>query len=178
MAGQLPGRRDRPPKLLDAEALWDYALKLLSGRALSLSEARLRLSRKAQNTGDVDAVLAKLREYGYLNDAVFAQYFAAMRKENQGLGRNRVVRELRQRRVSSTVAEKAVAAAFEGSDEIGMIEQFLAKKFRNVDLREYLREKKQLAAAFRRLQYAGFSTSNSIRVLRRYADSADELEES
>lgn len=177
MAGQFPGKRDRAPKLLDAEALWDYALKLLSGRALSLSETRLKLRRKALNAADVDGVLAKLREYGYLNDAVFAEHFAAMRKENQGLGRSRVARDLRQRRVSSTVAEKAVAAAFEGSDEVGMIEQFLAKKFRSVDLRQHLQERKHLAAAFRRLQYAGFSAANSIRVLRRYAESADELEE-
>jgi regulatory protein len=145
---------------------------------LTAAEVRRKLVAKALDPDDVEGAMAKLREYGYLDDSKFAEHYASMRKENQGLGKGRVVRDLRQRRVAPALAEKAVATAFEGSDEVQMIEQYLARKFRSVNLREYLRDPKHLASAFRRLQYAGFGSSASIKVLRRYADRAEELEDS
>ena len=58
-----------------------------------------------------------------------------------------------------------------------MIESFLARKYRGKDLGALLSEEKHLASAFRRLRAAGFSTGNSIRVLKRFAAEADRLEE-
>jgi RecX family. len=88
----------------------------------------------------------------------------------------RVLRDLGQRKVGSTVAQKAVEQIFEGADETAMVEEFLARKFRNQKLSEYLQEPKHLAAAFRRLRYAGFSSTVSIRVLKKYAAQAEDLE--
>jgi hypothetical protein len=79
--------------------------------------------------------------------------------------------------VAPTVAERAVASAFEGTDEVQMIENFLERKFRNVDLAQHLRDDRRLQAAYRRLRYAGFSSGASIRVLKRYAERAGDLEE-
>ncbi|MEP6539314.1 MAG: RecX family transcriptional regulator [Bryobacteraceae bacterium] len=145
-------------------------------RALTVSELREKLKRRAQEAGDVDGVLAKLKEYGYLNDNQFAETFANARRENQGFGKRRVLQDLKQRRVAPKLAEQAVAQTFEGVDETPMIEQFLARKFRGKKLSEYLQEPKHLAAAFRRLQYAGFGAGPSIQVLKRYAARAEELE--
>jgi hypothetical protein len=39
-----------------------------------------------------------------------------------------------------------------------------------------LRDEKHLASAYRKLRYAGFGSGNAIRVLKRYAERADELE--
>jgi len=165
-----------PPRLLDAEGLWSFALKVLGMRALTVSELREKLKRRAQEPSDVAGVLDKLREYGYLNDDQFAESFATARRENQGFGKRRVLQDLKQRKVASKVAEQAVAQTFEGVDETVMIEQFLARKFRGKNLKEYLQEQKHLAAAFRRLQYAGFGAGPSIQVLKRYAAQAEELE--
>jgi regulatory protein len=87
------------------------------------------------------------------------------------------MRDLMARRVAPAVAQEAVNAAFEGADEVGMIEQFLARKFRGKDLGALLQEEKNLASAFRKLRLAGFSAGTSIRVLKRYAAEADRLEE-
>ena len=95
----------------------------------------------------------------------------------KGLGKTRVLRDLMARRVAPAVAKEAVDAAFEGVDEIAMIEAFLARKYRGKDLGALLQEQKQLASAFRKLRGAGFSTGNSIRVLKRYAAEAERLEE-
>jgi regulatory protein len=88
-----------------------------------------------------------------------------------------VLRDLMARRVAPAVAKEAVDAAFEGVDEVGMIEAFLKRKYRGKDLGALLREQKELASAFRKLRGAGFSTGNSIRVLKRYAAEAERLEE-
>ena len=166
----------RPPRLLDAEGLWGFALKSLGMRGLTVSELREKLRKRAQDPLDVDGVLAKLKEYGYLNDDRFAETFATARRDNQGFGKRRVLQDLKQRRVAPKVAEQAVQQTFEGVDETAMIEQFLARKFRGKDLHEYLQEQKHLAAAFRRLQYAGFGAGPSIQVLKRYAAQAEQLE--
>ena len=52
----------------------------------------------------------------------------------------------------------------------------MERKFRGKVLPEYLAEPKNLAAAFRRLRYAGFSSTASIQALRRHSEQADELE--
>jgi regulatory protein len=167
----------RPPKPLDREALMNYAARGLSARAQSISELRARLKRRAACDEDVTDVLARLKEAGLLNDRQFAGSFANWRKDNQGLGKTRVMRDLMARRVAPAVAQEAVNAAFEGADEIAMIEQFLARKFRGKDLGALLQEEKNLASAFRKLRLAGFSAGNSIRVLKRYPAEADRLEE-
>lgn len=170
-------RGSREPKKLDSDGLWAYSLKLLGGRALSAGEVRQKLARRAEKESDVELTIGKLREYGYLNDTRFAENYAAWRKDNEGFGRMRVLRDLRQRRVAPTVADAAVQGVFEGTDEVAQIEAFLERKYRNVDLPELLRDDKKLQSAFRRLRYAGFSSGASISVLKRFASSADQLED-
>jgi len=154
---------------LDEAALTAYAARLLGGRAYSVGEMRSRLRRRAAKPSDVEAVLANLRRLGYLNDRSFAGSFASARLENEGFGKARVLRDLRQRQVAPAVAEQAVASAYRETDETALIEAFLARRFRGKDLAVLLREEKHLASAWRRLRYAGFSSANALRVLKRYA---------
>ncbi|MGH9628003.1 MAG: regulatory protein RecX, partial [Bryobacteraceae bacterium] len=177
----IPGRashgRKRASKLLDADSLFDFALKALGARALSTGELRQKLLKRAESPASVDAVLTRLKEDGYLNDSRFAESYAASRRDNKGFGKMRVLRDLRQRRVAPPLAERAVSEAYENVDEKELIEQFLARKYRSVELGKYLHEPKNLASAFRRLRYAGFSGGASITVLKRYASRADELDD-
>ena len=170
-------RQPRAPRLLDADALNGYAMKILGVRALSVSEVRVKLTRKAENPADVEPLIARLREYGFLNDAKFAENYAAARRDREGFGKMRVLRDLRQRRVAPPVAENAVTATFSGVDETEMIEAFLARKFRNVNLTAHLQDERHLQSVYRKLRYAGFSSGATIGVLKRYAARADELED-
>ncbi|HYI94869.1 MAG TPA: RecX family transcriptional regulator [Bryobacteraceae bacterium] len=167
----------RAPKKVDADGLWAYSLKLLGGRAMSTGEVRQKLVRRAEKEADIETTISKLREYGYLNDTQFAESFAAGRRDNEGFGRMRVLRDLRQRRVAPNLATEAVEQAFEGTDETARIEAFLERKYRNVNLGELLQEDKKLHGAYRRLRYAGFSSGASIRVLKRFAAQAEQLED-
>jgi regulatory protein len=167
----------RTPKPLDVEGLMNYAARALSARAYTVSELKTRLKKRAARVEDIEAVLARLKDAGVVNDRRFAGSFAEWRRENQGLGKTRVLRDLMARRVAPAVAKEAVDAAFEGVDEIAMIEAFLKRKYRGKDLGALLKEEKNLASAFRKLRGAGFSAGNSIRVLKRYAAEAERLEE-
>ena len=71
--------KERQRPRLDANALWEYALRVLGGRAHSTGELREKLRRKAELAADVDPAIARLKEYGYLNDRKFAESFAAAR---------------------------------------------------------------------------------------------------
>ncbi len=146
------------------------------GRAHSSGELREKLRRRAQSPEDVDAVLAKLKEAGYLNDRHFAENYAAARLQNQGLGKMRVLRDLRQRRVAPKLAEQVTDQTYQQTNEADLIEEFLRRKYRGKQLGTFFSEEKNLAAAFRRLRYAGFSAGQSIRVLKRFAAQPEALD--
>jgi len=167
----------RTPKQLDRDGLMAFAAQALSARALTISELRDKLKRRAADPAEVDEVLARLKESGYLNDQRFAESYASWRRDEGGFGKTRVFRDLMSRRVAPAVAKQAAETAYEGADEVAMIESFLARKYRGKDLGALLKEQKHLASAYRKLRTSGFSTGNSIKVLKRYAEQAELIEE-
>jgi regulatory protein len=177
----MPSARSRkprkPPAPLNVEGLLAYSARVLTARAQTTSELRQKLTRRAAERSDVDDVIRRLKENGYLNDQRFAESFANWRRDNEGFGKTRVVRDLMARRVAPELAKKAAESAYTGTDETALIEQFLQRKFRGKNLGVLLQEDKHLASAFRRLRTAGFSAGGSIKVLKRYAAEAERLEE-
>jgi len=121
-------RKPKKVQKLAAEELFDYAVKLLAGRACSSAELAGKLRLKAEHPGDVDGTIARLKELQYLDDARFAESFANARVENSGFGQMRVLSDLRARRVSSKLADRAVATAFEGKDENELIDAYIARR--------------------------------------------------
>lgn len=169
--------KGRTVKRLDREELFHYAASVLAKRAQSAGELRAKLVRKAAEPADVEPVLARLREYGFLDDSKFAEGFATARRDSGVFGASRVMRDLRQRRVSGAVAEKAVGEAFQDVDENEAIAAWLQRKLRGKNIGEFLSEEKNLASVYRKLVYAGFRSGAAIRVLKGYSKRADELDE-
>lgn len=164
----------RIPNKLDEPELWDYALRVLGRRAHSTAELKRKLASRAKSPSDVDATLTKLREYGFADDRKFSEAFAGSRLQNQGFGRLRVLHELRSKRVAPGIAAQAVEKAFDGTDELQLIQNFLARKYRGKDLAEFLKEEKNLASVYRRLRTAGFSSNGSLTILKRYSRKTDD----
>jgi regulatory protein len=164
-------------KKLAQGGLWDYALRSLDRRAFSQAELRKKLSLRAESPAVLNEVMAKLQEYGMLDDKRFAEVYAASRLEGQGFGAGRVLRDLRAKRVNSAEAEQAVSEVYAQTDELTLASNFLARKLRGKDLTEYLAEEKHLLSAFRRLRVAGFSSSVALKVLKSHSRRAEELEE-
>jgi regulatory protein len=161
---------------LGGDQLWEFALRTLDRRAYSEAELRRKLSARAETKPALDEVMKKLREYGLLDDARFAESFAASRLEGQGFGAQRVLRDLRARSVAMQAAESAIRRVYGEVEETELAARFLERKFRSKNLPEFLREEKNLAAAYRRLRTAGFTSSASVTVLKRFAQRAEELE--
>jgi regulatory protein len=162
---------------LSSEALWNYAVKALGQRAHSTGELRAKLTGRAERAADVEPVIARLRDYGYLNDSRFAENFAGAKLENHGLGKSRVLRDLRQRKVSSGLAERTVNSLYGKVDEMELIASFIRRKVRTkLPLPEALEDPKTLASAYRKLIRAGFSSSNVIGALKRIAKEGNLLD--
>lgn len=171
--------KSRTPKALDAAGLFNYALRALRARALTQAELRTRLRARAEHSGDVEDVLARLKQYGYLDDCRFAETYARLRRENQGFGKYRVLRDLKSRRIAPALAEKAVSEAFRETDEPRLIEQYLRRKLRYAGARPTLDDPRKLASLYRMLLRAGFSSAKileSLRKLSAQSDWVDDLE--
>ncbi|MEP7352954.1 MAG: RecX family transcriptional regulator [Acidobacteriota bacterium] len=170
-------RKPRVPKTLERNELMNYAAQAMAARAQSAGELRTRLLRKAAHKPDVDEVVAYFKDLGYLNDEKFAGMFADWRRENQGIGQAKVMRDLLSRKVAPAVAKQAVADSYKDVDETALIDDFLRRKYRGKDLKALLAEPKHLASAYRKLRMAGFGSGNSIKLLKGFAAGADELED-
>ena len=170
--------RSRQPRLLSAAELQHYAIQALARRARSTAELRRLLKRRAPDPGDIPAVLAKLKEYGFLDDERYAQAFASWRLENNRLGQRRVERDLRSHLVAPKLAKQAVAAVYEEVDESAMVREHITRRIRH---RGAPKDRKALASLYRHLIGAGFSSAAIIPALRRLskpdADWLAEVEE-
>ncbi|HEY7391801.1 MAG TPA: regulatory protein RecX [Bryobacteraceae bacterium] len=167
---------ERKPRLLDDDALWAYALRLLAGRAHSQGELREKLRRRAARAGAVEEAMSRLKEDGYLDDRKFAEGFAAARLANDKLGRGRVVRDLRQRRVAPSLAEQTVRELYKNVNEEALIEDWVRRKYRLTPPENLFQQDKDMALAYRRLLRAGFRSGDILRVLKRFARHPELLE--
>jgi regulatory protein len=167
----------RAPATLDGDKLWEYALRLLAQRPNSSSEIRQKLARRAESPNAVNAVLNKLREYGFADDQKFSEAYAAARLQNQGFGRMRILRDLRSKRVAASLAHNAIEKTFAGIDEIQLARNFIDRKYRGKNLPEMFADPKHLASAYRRLRLAGFTSGAAISALKSYSKQADELQD-
>ena len=168
--------KERKLRRLDGGALWEYALKALGGRAHSTGELREKLRRRAEPGADVEDVLARLKDHGYLDDRRFAESFAAARLSNEKFGRTRVIQGLRQRRVAPALAERTVQKVYQEVNEEALIEEWIRRKYRMAPREGLLKEDKDLAAAYRRLLRAGFRSGDIIHALKRFAKNPELLD--
>jgi regulatory protein len=167
----------KPRAKLDEDALFEYAVRALTARSSSTEELRFKLRQRAAKLTDVDSVIGRLKEVGYLDDKRFAEMFTAMRVENDGFGRARVLHDLRGRRVSGKIADGAIARAFQNKDELEMVAAYVERRMPAVVAGGHSGDDRKLGAAYRRLRRAGFGSGPILTVLKRYAARPELLDE-
>lgn len=110
---------------------FNRAIKLLTIKPRSVAELRERLLRgKNTNPGIVDTVISRLREYGYLNDERFAFSYASLKVKQRPVGRRRVKRDLKLKKVENSVAEEALELVYAETPEEQLIDQAIEKRIR------------------------------------------------
>ena len=149
---------------LDAESLYEVAIRALGRRARSSGEVRALLARRKAARSDIEAVIHRLKQNGYLDDARFARAFVSSRIENRLEGKLRVRRELAARRVKPELADEAVRRGFEGMDEAALLRQYLQRKLR---VSKPLNKPSAVQSLFRRLLRAGFRSDTIVGELKR-----------
>jgi regulatory protein len=157
----------RPRAFLNEAALYDYAVKALGRRMRTQAELR-RLMKSRVEPGEhgeaaITGVLARLKDYGYLDDAAFAETYARLRQENDKFGQRRVRQSLGQKGVAPEIVNKVVEASYAQTNEETLARQHLERK----RIRKPANEK-ETARVMRRLVSAGFSTSVIYKILRQW----------
>jgi len=110
---------------------FDRAIKLIAAKSRSVAELRERLleNRRANKT-DVDAVIERLKEYGYLDDERFAFSYASLKVRQRPIGRRRLERDLKFKKVESTVADEALELVYAETSEAELIDRAIEKRIR------------------------------------------------
>jgi regulatory protein len=102
-------------------------LNLLGYRARSEAEIRERLGRYGYAGGTIEAVVVRLEELGYLDDAEFARLKA--REKAHRYGPRRVSVELRKSGVGEELAREVVEEEFAGRSEVGEARSAAARRY-------------------------------------------------
>src|ERR1041385_4765802 len=113
------------------ERVFQRAAKLLAAKQGSVEELREKLSTtRGATKAMVDEAIARLCEYGYLDDAKFAQSYASLRLRERPIGRRRLQRDLWLKKVDKQTAETALDEVFESTPESELIDRAIAKRIR------------------------------------------------
>jgi regulatory protein len=111
----------------------------------------------------ITAVIARLREYGFLDDAAFAETYARLRQQNEKLGERRVRQDLKHKGVGSELIAETLEARYGQTNEEALAREHLERKrIRKPE------NPKETARVMRRLVTAGFSTGVIYKILRQW----------
>ena len=128
---------------------------MLAAKPCSITELRERLLQtRGATKAVVELVIDRLREYGYLDDAKFAQSYASNRVQQRPVGRQRLQRDLWLKKIDKTTADEALDQVFEAMPEEDLIEKAIEKRIR---LRGRPRTRAEARKLFDHLLRQGFA---------------------
>ena len=137
------------------ERVFQRAAKLLAAKQRSIEELREKLSTtRGATKAMVDEAIARLRDYGYLDDAKFAQTYASLRLRERPIGRRRLQRDLWLKKVDKQTVDSALDEVFESTPEQNLIDRAIAKRVR---LRGKPKTREEAKKLFDHLIRQGFS---------------------
>ncbi len=173
-----PASRSRRKLLGSEQALYDYAVGVLSRSMRTEAELRRLMRQRIEEatTGEpmIAAVLERLRRHQYLSDVRYAASFASLRRDGRKLGPRRIAQDLRNKGVAAEIITREVEGAFAETDELTQARAFLAKKRIAAPAAGDDRAK---ARILRMLVRAGFSPSTGFRVLGNWQPEGEDLSE-
>jgi len=110
---------------------FERAVKLLAAKPRSVAELRERLLHgRGINAEIVETVISRLKEYGYLNDERLAFSYASYKVRRRPVGRRRLERDLKLKKVENSVANEALELVYTETSKEQLIDQAIAKRLR------------------------------------------------
>lgn len=124
---------------------FDRAVRLLAAKPRSVRELRERLLEKPWTDLEiVDAVIERLREYGYLDDDQFAHDVALSKLRQKPQGRRGLQFAMSRKKLERSVVDAAIAKAFETLPETGLIDLAIEKRLSSKGIPKTREEMKRL----------------------------------
>jgi regulatory protein len=161
------GRAKKQSEPLDENALHEYAVKSLGRRMRSESELRrlmqAKVEREETGAAKINQVIARLKEYGYLDDTAFAENYTQLRQQNEKFGARRVSQELNRKGIAQQTITETIETKYAEVSEEALARQHLERK----RIRKPENEK-ETARVMRRLVTAGFSVGVIYKILRQW----------
>ena len=161
------GRAKKNADPLDESTLHEYAVKALGRRMRTVSELTRLMRAKVESApsgqAKIDAVLVRLKEYGYLNDADYAANYTRLRQENASLGKRRVRQDLAVKGVQAELIKETLETAYQDVNEEELARRHLERKGVKQPASE-----KEAARVMRMLVRAGFSTGIIFKILKEW----------
>jgi regulatory protein len=152
---------------LEEAGLYDFAIKTLGRHMRTETELRRLMAARAEQgvrgEAAVKAVIARLKEHGYLNDQSFAETYTRLRQENEKLGARRVRNDLGQKGIAPKLIDQAIDARYGAANEEALARLYLSRK--RIPKPE---GPKDTARVMRRLVAGGFSTGTIYKILRQW----------
>jgi regulatory protein len=153
------------------EELYEYAVGALARRMRTVAELKRLLRARVEEAESeygqtlIELIIRRLKDRGYLNDSQYAAYFSSLRRDNQKLGRRRIVTDLKIKGVHGDVIDKAVDAAFDGLSDEKQAREYLRKKRM---VKPQKGDQKATARIFRQLIRAGFGAKTIFTILKNW----------
>jgi regulatory protein len=158
----------RPRKLFTEVELYEYAIGALGRRSRSVAELKRLLRNRVEAETEfgktlIELIIVRLKDQGYLNDARYAASYSSYRRDNEKLGRMRVMADLKAKGVHGDVIEKALSTAYDEVKEEDQARAYLRRK-----RLEKPADQKHAARIFRQLARAGFGSRTIFAILKKW----------
>lgn len=138
------------------------ALDYLAYKPRTAEEVRRKLERKDVDADTAEAVVERLRELGYLDDAAYAKQYAQRRHQVKGYGPRRIQSDLQRRGVARRHVERAVEALREEADLLERAREQARKRWRRLQREpDARRRRKKLSDYLLRRGY-GYDTIRQV----------------
>lgn len=148
------------------EAIYPAALAYLARRDYATEELRERLLSRGADPEQCEAVIQRLLQQKYLDDARFALGRVRQRREFNGRSRAFVRQELRELGLAEELIQEALEAEYQPAQEAELLEHLLRAELRRSRLDgDPQKRRKSIAAIQRRLAGKGFPPGESYLLL-------------
>lgn len=111
----------------------DYALRLIEFRDRTEKELRDKLSEKGYDENTIEDEIEFLKNYGYINDARYAERFTADAINLKKWGKIRIRTELSRKGIARETVDNTIEDVFAEIDDDRVLSQ-LQTRFKNSDL--------------------------------------------
>lgn len=110
----------------------EYALNLLSQRSYSEKKLTEKLISREVEPSEIETVITKLKEYGYVDDAKYAKDYVESAQNIKLTGRRKIYWQLIKKGIPKEIAKEAIDQTYNDDSEPEQIREIIKKYARNI----------------------------------------------